>query len=109
MKRKLRLRGKKRIMKEIWYLFGLAMDINTPVELSDRYIDLIRKISMRTKVKLPRYIKLFICRRCKKALKPGVTAVFRVRSRPKKAVAVKCLRCGYVHKYIYKPAKENMV
>jgi RNase P subunit RPR2 len=34
-------------------------------------------------------------------LKPGVTAVFRVRTRPKKHLYVKCLRCGHVYRRIY--------
>ncbi len=92
---------KRRVMKEIRYLLKLAVDPNTPVELADEYVELIRKISMRTRTRLPRGVKLFICRKCKRILRPGVTAVFRVRSRPKKAIAVKCLRCGYTHKYVY--------
>lgn len=88
-------------MYEVYYLLNLALDPKTPIELADKYIALIRKISMRTRIRLPRDIKIFICRRCKRVLRPGFTAIYRVRSRPKKAISVKCLRCGYTHRYIY--------
>lgn len=99
-------RRKVRCLREIEYLMRLALRPETPIELADRYVYLARMISMRTRTRIPRELKMFICRRCKRVLRPGVTGVFRVRARPKKAVAVKCLRCGYTHRYIYFPRRD---
>jgi ribonuclease P protein subunit RPR2 len=94
-------RSKSRFLREIRYLFSLALDSETPIELADRYVRIAFKIAMRTKTRLPRELKIFMCRRCKGVLRPGLTGVYRVRARPKKALVVKCLRCGYTRRYVY--------
>ena len=71
-----------------------------PLEYRLKYITLINRLKMKFKVKPPRYHRLFQCRRCKKPLIPGYNAVFRIRSRPKKAISVKCLECGHVYRYV---------
>ena len=92
---------KRKALREMEYLIKLALEPETPLEYADRYVELARKISMRTRVRMPRYLKIYICRKCKRILRPGLTGIYRVRARPKKALYVKCLRCGYVHRYVY--------
>lgn len=99
MYRKRRVR--RRASKEMNYLITLALNPSTPVEVADRYIELARKIGMKARVPIPRGLKIFICRRCKRLLRPGLTGIYRVRSRPRKSLSVLCLRCGYVHRYVY--------
>ena len=66
--------------------------------LSRRYVGLARKISMRTKVRIPRAEKLYLCKECGIALLPGLNA--RIRLRPGKSrIAVTCLSCGGVRRY----------
>jgi ribonuclease P protein subunit RPR2 len=97
-----RMVGKKDVSREIVRLIRLALDISTPISYGDRYVSLARKFSMKYKVRIPREYKIYICKGCKGVLKPGVTAVFRLRSRPKKSVYVKCLRCGHVYRRVYR-------
>jgi len=70
------------------------------INLANRYAELTFKIAMRAKVRLPREYKLRICRKCKGYLLPGVTAQIRTRSRREPHLVVKCLRCGYIRRYI---------
>ena len=89
------------VVAEITRLMKLALDPDTPIKFADRYVYLARRFSMKYKVPIPRRYKIFICRGCKRVLKPGVTAVFRVRARPRKHLYVRCLRCGRVYRRIY--------
>ena len=100
MYRKQRIR--KKVEREIKYLISLALKPSTPIELADRYVDLARRLGMKARVPISRGLKIFICRRCKRVLRPGLTGIYRVRSRPKKSLSVLCLRCGHVHRYVYK-------
>ena len=94
-------RARKLAVKEINRLIKLIYREDIPLKYRLKYISLIRRLSMKFKVKPPRYYRLFICRKCKEPLSPGYNAVFRVRSRPKKAVIIKCLECGNTYKYVY--------
>jgi len=94
-------RARKMALKEINYLFKLVYREDIPIEYRLKYISLIRRLSMKFKVKPPRLFRLFICRKCKSPLIPGYNSVIRVRRRPKKAIIVKCLECGHVYRYIY--------
>lgn len=90
------------VRKEIIRLIRLALDVGTPIDLGDRYIYLARKFSMKYNVRIPSGYKIYICRGCKRLIKPGKTGVFRIRSRPRKCIYVKCLRCGKVYRKVYK-------
>lgn len=59
-------------------------------ELSDRYVDLARKLAMKFKVKLRSEYKRKFCKHCYKYLRSGVNA--RVRTRNGKVVYT-CLSC----------------
>lgn len=86
-----------RLYRELTYM--LYSDV--PIEYRVKYLNLLKKISMKTRTRLPPYLKLFYCKKCKDVLQPGVNAVYRVRSRPYKHIAVKCLRCGHVYRKGY--------
>lgn len=87
-----------RLYRELTY--ALYSDI--PREYRIRYLMLIKKISMKTRTRIPRHLKIFYCKNCKKILLPGVDAVYRIRHRPFKHVAVKCLNCGSLYRMGYK-------
>src|SRR5262245_4501953 len=62
-------------------------------ELSRRYVGLARKISMRTRVRIPREKKWYICKNCGQILVLGKNA--RVRLSPTNSrILVTCLDCG---------------
>ena len=98
---------KKMVEQEIIRLIKLALNINTPLEYADRYVYLARRFSMHYKVKIPSAYRIFICKKCKRVLRPGETAVFRLVAKPKKHISIKCLRCGYSYSKVYSPAKSK--
>ncbi len=90
---------KKRIamerIRELFKLFG-------KIEAAPR---IAWQIYLKERVKpLPREIKRSICRTCLSALIPGKTAVVRIR---KGRVIVRCLKCGRVYRYPYKPKLQE--
>lgn len=91
----------KEIAKErIEILFNLArkmLEVNP--KLAKRYIHLIRKISMKAKVKIPLKYKIFICRKCGSLLIPGKTCRVRVRSEKGTKVTFTCLNCYFIKRY----------
>lgn len=68
-------------------------------ELSDRYVDIARRISMRHRVGLPRDFKRRMCKACGSFLVPGKNSRIRLDGRN---VVITCLKCGTVKRYPYK-------
>jgi len=67
--------------------------------LSKRYVEMARRIAMRSGVRLGRERKHFICKECGSALVPGVNCRVRVRSDRETSVVVTCLACGSRKRY----------
>ena len=72
--------------------------------LSRRYVDLARKISQRTKVKIPRESKKYLCKECGIALIPGENAKVRLHAR-RTGIVITCMSCGAVKRYPVTPRK----
>jgi ribonuclease P protein subunit RPR2 len=91
----------KEIAKErIEILFNLAkkvFDFNP--ELANRYIQLIRKIGMKARVKIPLEYKLFICKKCDSFLVPGKNCRVRIKSEKGTKVTFTCLNCNSIKRY----------
>lgn len=64
--------------------------------LSDRYVALARRISMRQRVRIPRELQRRFCQKCHAYLVPGVNARVRVH---RGRVVTTCLVCGYRRRY----------
>ena len=72
--------------------------------LSDRYVEIARKISMKYNVPIAQKYKKRICKHCKKYLVYGANASVRLDSKGK-CVLVTCENCGKKMRYGYsKPA-----
>ncbi len=67
-------------------------------DLSRRYVDLARRISKRTKVRIPSDLKRYLCKDCGIALVPGRNAKVRLRAR-NSGIVTTCLSCGGVRRY----------
>ncbi|HXW99273.1 MAG TPA: ribonuclease P [Methanomicrobiales archaeon] len=65
-------------------------------EVSDRCVDLARRIAMRQRVRIPRPLRRRFCRRCSAYLVPGST--LRVRVHRGKVVTT-CIRCNAHRRY----------
>jgi ribonuclease P protein subunit RPR2 len=67
-------------------------------DLSRRYVDLARRISERTKVRIPGELKRYLCKSCGIALVPGQNARVRLYAR-NSGIVITCLSCGTVRRY----------
>ena len=64
---------------------------------------LIEEIARTAQVRPPRSVRRGICRRCKTPLIPGLTSRVRLRSQGGLSyIIVRCLVCGWMHRYPYK-------
>ncbi|MEN3000162.1 MAG: ribonuclease P [Acidilobaceae archaeon] len=64
------------------------------------------ELSMRTRVRPSRELKRRICKNCQLPLVPGLTASVRSRTQGRFSyMVVRCLSCGYIHRYPYKRGK----
>jgi len=72
-------------------------------ELSDRYAEMARRISMKNKLRLPPEIKRRICKGCEAFLVPGKTS--RIRTN-RGNVVIYCMRCKKVTRVGYTQKKS---
>jgi ribonuclease P protein subunit RPR2 len=70
----------------------------TDEKLSRRYVSLARKISSRTKVRIPKESKMYLCKGCGLALVPGHNAKVRLHAHTT-GIVISCLSCGAVKRY----------
>lgn len=62
--------------------------------LAQRYIDLARRISMVSRVRIGREHRHLICRGCKRLIIPGVNCIVRIRQHREPHIVVSCSYCG---------------
>jgi len=78
------------------------------VELSKRYVGLAKKISKRTKVRIPREKKHYLCKNCGQPLVLGKNA--RVRLSPVNSrIIISCLGCGAIRRYPYRKPVQSRI
>ena len=65
-------------------------------ELSNRYVELARKIAMRCRVRIPRDLRRRFCHNCYRFLVPGVNCRVRIAKRREPHIAITCFECGSV-------------
>lgn len=96
---------RKLALKRINTLFNLAIEmLHERPDLAQRYVEIARKIAMRTRTRIPRENRLLICRHCKKFIFPGVSARVRTQPRREPHIVVTCLYCG---KYMRRPLRRK--
>ena len=67
-------------------------------DLSKRYVELAKKISTRTRVRIPREKKHYLCKNCGLPLVLGKNV--RLRLRPGNTrIIITCLNCGTIRRY----------
>ena len=82
-------------LKRVHVLFQLAKEvIHKNPELAQRYVQIARKIAMRTRLKLPKEYRSLICRKCKSFILPGVNCRVRIQHRREPHMVITCLNCG---------------
>ncbi|MCD5425623.1 MAG: ribonuclease P [Methanosarcinaceae archaeon] len=94
-------------LKRIEVLFELAKkEHKLHSDWSNRYIILIRKISMRYRVRLKKEQKMRMCKNCNTFLMPGSSS--RIRLHKKKYLLITCLNCEKIKRYPYIQNKRNL-
>lgn len=82
-------------LQRVRILFRLAREtIHEDPELAQRYVEIARKIAMRTRVRLPKEYRRQVCKRCKSFILPGVNCHVRIQPRREPHVVVTCFNCG---------------
>ena len=100
-------KSKKIALERIKILFEEAeKEFKKNPERSNRYVEIARKISMKTKTKIPSELKRKFCKYCKKYLVPGVN--LRVRMN-KSRVIYNCLNCGKVMRFSVLKEKNGRI
>ena len=93
-------------LQRIEILFKLAeKEHKLRLDLSDRYVTLIKKISMRYRVRLKEK-KMRMCKNCNTFLVPGSSS--RIRLHKKKYLLITCLNCGKKKRYPFIQNKPNV-
>ena len=86
-------------LERISHLFREAKSVfRQDSKLSDRYVELARKIAMKAKVKIPRELKRQFCRNCNSYLVPGINCSVRLQ---KSRVIYTCKKCKKVMRFSY--------
>ena len=81
--------------QRIQTLFRLAVEtVNEAPDLAQRYVEIARRIAMRSRLRIPKEYRRMICRHCKRFIFPGVNCRVRVQPKREPHVVITCLNCG---------------
>ncbi len=82
-------------MERIQILFNLAKKVapDKP-ELANRYVEIARRIAMRTQIHLPREYQRYICKHCGRFIMPGTGLRVRLQSRREPHIVFSCIYCN---------------
>ncbi|MCE4617515.1 MAG: ribonuclease P [Desulfurococcales archaeon] len=101
-----------RIARErIEKLYSLAVEETHSgnYKYAQQLMELAKRISMKTRTRIPRKIKRWVCKNCLVPLIPGRTARIRIRRDGRSSrVIVRCEVCGWIHRYPYKPKRRKV-
>lgn len=87
-------------------LFDMAIELlDKRPDLSQRYVEIARRISMRTKARIPREKRMLLCRHCKRFIFPGVSSRVRLQPRRSPHIVITCLYCGG---HMRRPLRKKM-
>ena len=82
-------------LQRVHILFSLAKEVaSEDPELAQRYVQIARRVAMRTRLRLPREYRSLICRKCKSFILPGVNCRIRIQQRREPHMVITCLNCG---------------
>ncbi|NIP66554.1 hypothetical protein GWN63_00310 [Candidatus Bathyarchaeota archaeon] len=82
-------------LQRIHVLFRLAKEtIRDDPQLAQRYVNVARKVAMRTRTPLPKEYRHLICRYCKSFILPGVNCRVRIQQRREPHMVITCFNCG---------------
>ena len=83
---------------EILFNNSLQNAKNNP-GLAQKQAMIVKKISMKFKLKMPFEISSSFCKKCKKFIAPGITSKIRLGSKPK-SIRITCSYCNHTYRKI---------
>ena len=74
----------------------------TNPKLSQRQAFLARKISTKHRIKMPYYLRMVFCKKCKSFIAPGINSRFRLGGggTSVKSIKISCNLCGHIYRKI---------
>jgi ribonuclease P protein subunit RPR2 len=102
MKQHRKEKTRKRAREEIQYLFRLAEKASLP--LANRYVEMARELSLRTKTPIPPDLRRRLCKSCHHML-----TISKMTVRTKNGnVITTCPDCGHVMRYGYRREQKTL-
>ncbi len=95
-------------LERIHTLFDLAKQkIREEPQLAQRYVEIARRIAMRTRLSLPTEYRRMICKRCKSFIYPDVNCRVTLQQRREPHVVITCFVCGKHTRIMLKQRKKR--
>ena len=69
-------------------------------ELSQRQASIARRISTKYKIRMPYYLRMVFCKKCKSFIAPGVNSRIRLGGASVKSIRISCNLCGHTYRKI---------
>lgn len=94
--------------ERIRILYRMAREVfSQDPALAKRYVELAKRIGMRTRVRIPKELKYLTCKKCHNLLIPGANCRVRVRADGGTRTIVTCLMCGSIKRYPATKEKQH--
>ncbi len=72
----------------------------TDPELSQRQASIARRISTKYKIRMPYYLRMVFCKKCKLFIAPGINSRIRLGRASVKSIRISCNLCGHTYRKI---------
>ena len=72
----------------------------TDPELSQRQASIARRISTKYKIRMPYYLRMVFCKKCKSFIAPGINSRIRLGGASVKSIRISCNLCGHTYRKI---------
>ena len=88
-------------MERMQILIDNAMtNARTDPELSQRQASIARRISTKYKIRMPYYLRMVFCKKCKSFIAPGINSRIRLGRTSVKSIRISCNLCGHTYRKI---------
>ena len=72
----------------------------TDPELSQHQASIAHRISTKYKIRMPYYLRMVSCKKCKSFIAPGINSRIRLGRTSVKAIRISCNLCGHTYRKI---------
>ena len=77
----------------------------TSPDLAERQASLAKKLSTKHRIRMPYYLRMNFCKKCKKFIAPGVNARIRIGRSSVKSIRITCGFCNHTYRKIISKAQ----